>query len=1115
MHDDVKDDPSRDARRLRRVNETDHPWTKVAQSVGLLVPGTFPAASPARQEVHPLDGWTTSVVEFDENIDIELSGGELDEPVTVEAMPAADTVDALNRRNIPGLNAAWYEESGTPKIVVSQRTVLADLVARPAKRRYTVAPNGQPEDVRFIEVEGGRLLRKLSIEFRVGADDTETQKDLAAALSLSEAAGLITPRGFDLVAARGAGKLSPGRFLHGQWTITFDDVGAENLSDELEVRSRNPDLVFRVRTDPTSGNPISGSQRASDLETAVNDDARLSGFLQATASGDQLTLHTTRQTPPALLSITVNSMDEPVVQPTTGFTVNDRSPMVTTKSYRVRVPSHDLRGQLDDRRYPGSHVLGDGEKKQWEDEVSKSVSARAPTILGGRHPSLSRPPEGECWFLHALTAERVHQLSRETDRTRDMLYLPAAWASAVGNTATVLRIRHDLVLTALHAWRRFRNNEHNDVPEHHEAAYRMAPIPPREPLYVVFDYTDPELDPSLPRPTRPIPVPPFNGWGREVHDIYHVVGEVASGHGRGEGTPLREDWVVLQIARVRGTNEDWLGPPFELPHRSPRRHKHKADEATEHDLTMVGHPLGVPTRIAEGGYVVEHGQDYFRHSLLAYAGSSGSPIFRLVDEDDESGPLTEDHGGRPSGTNTPEHLRLVGMELGGRGLVQDGNYLAPAKPASNSDDGKPGVNIALDIRSLKRDLEQALERAPNQVVELPLVRAALRAKEINKHSTKASTKLASSTDLSHELRSLQSVVSDVTFDLGYLAGRWVVRIGGLAVEVVNAAQVWAHADNARELANASKDATDAVESAVGEGKWTLPEDDSTRRDVWAALRLARSEHSQADAEATKAETQDVSAKTEAVNGQIELSKAAAASAKGNQANDADLKVAVEKTGGALEETCTETTSFIDAVRAAVRAAADGEDTTSFLKDVRDTASAVDKGAAAVTNANTAAATAYGAIANPTDADTSAWDLADTSAWDLAGRLESGRAQLIRGRRRCRGNECSPAHIPRAQPRQDRSPEVPRLRHPSRQGTRTGRRGCAPGRSPRRHWEVDPARLASRLTRQPSRGSPARPLQRPVRAARPERTGSAAHSLRWRRLPQLDSRTEGTELAFDP
>jgi len=214
-------------------------------------------------------------------------------------------------------------------------------------------------------------------------------------------------------------------------------------------------------------------------------------------------------------------------------------------------------------------------------------------------------------------------------------------------------------------------------------------------VFVVFDHED-DSPPISARgsDTEATDRPDYGGWGRTVRTVFKVIEVRASAAGSNGEQPVKtylpeEDWVVLKIMqpygerppsepdpviartfKTIGANHDWVNGYHDTEDRYVMGH-----------LTTIGHPLGVSKKIADKGKPIEWNGRLFRHNLDSFGGNSGSPIFRPASGGEERG------------------LWLVGMNLGGRELVQLDGYLVPA--STDPDLYGATENLAIDLRAVK------------------------------------------------------------------------------------------------------------------------------------------------------------------------------------------------------------------------------------------------------------------------------------------------------------------------------------------------------------------------------------------------------------------------------
>lgn len=145
----------------------------------------------------------------------------------------------------------------------------------------------------------------------------------------------------------------------------------------------------------------------------------------------------------------------------------------------------------------------------------------------------------------------------------------------IGAAATGVLVGPDLLLTAAHVIRRV----------------------PHERARVVFGF---HMD------------NPFAARERiPAADVYRILEVVA----RGEGQPPRGDWVLLRLDR-RADDRPFadLAPDHPLP--------------PGHPIYTVGHPMGLPVKLAGNARVLATGDaDHFTANLDVFPACSGSPVF--------------------------------------------------------------------------------------------------------------------------------------------------------------------------------------------------------------------------------------------------------------------------------------------------------------------------------------------------------------------------------------------------------------------------------------------------------------------------------------------------------
>lgn len=64
----------------------------------------------------------------------------------------------------------------------------------------------------------------------------------------------------------------------------------------------------------------------------------------------------------------------------------------------------------------------------------------------------------------------------------------------------------------------------------------------------------------------------------------------------------------------------------EVKGRTPLKFRTEGAVATGEDLVIIGHPTGLPTKIADGATVSDTGEYFFKANLDSFGGNSGSPV---------------------------------------------------------------------------------------------------------------------------------------------------------------------------------------------------------------------------------------------------------------------------------------------------------------------------------------------------------------------------------------------------------------------------------------------------------------------------------------------------------
>ncbi len=234
--------------------------------------------------------------------------------------------------------------------------------------------------------------------------------------------------------------------------------------------------------------------------------------------------------------------------------------------------------------------------------------------------------------------------------------------------ATVFRINENTVITARHAWLPY-------APEKGGTELRNSP-------HIIFDHLEEDAASRIISDSNHTS-PPYNGWNRVVRNVWEVTGEAPSIPLFGErdknsnedpnATPISnsDDWVALRISRPPSNTHPSAEKSYSRPFvAAPPGWQESPANVVAGPLVLIAHPLGTPKRLSSGGKLYDVGRSVFEHDLESYSGTSGAPILRPVRT--------------PNGSK----IWLVGLSLGGRGLVQDGNGLVPG---SHTD------NLALDV----------------------------------------------------------------------------------------------------------------------------------------------------------------------------------------------------------------------------------------------------------------------------------------------------------------------------------------------------------------------------------------------------------------------------------
>lgn len=100
-------------------------------------------------------------------------------------------------------------------------------------------------------------------------------------------------------------------------------------------------------------------------------------------------------------------------------------------------------------------------------------------------------------------------------------------------------------------------------------------------------------------------------------DVYDCVQLVAQNYTPGSGGDADDDWAVFRVDRV-------------VSGRAPLAIRRGGTPALDTELVGIGHPNGLPLKVAANGFVeVNTGSKRFQTSLDMYGGNSGSPVFDL------------------------------------------------------------------------------------------------------------------------------------------------------------------------------------------------------------------------------------------------------------------------------------------------------------------------------------------------------------------------------------------------------------------------------------------------------------------------------------------------------
>lgn len=86
--------------------------------------------------------------------------------------------------------------------------------------------------------------------------------------------------------------------------------------------------------------------------------------------------------------------------------------------------------------------------------------------------------------------------------------------------------------------------------------------------------------------------------------------------------------IAQQYDAPRGLDYAVIKLDRKVKGRTPLKVRTKGKVSSHANLTVIGHPTGLPTKVAEGAYVRENSNsDYFVSNTDTYGGNSGSPIF--------------------------------------------------------------------------------------------------------------------------------------------------------------------------------------------------------------------------------------------------------------------------------------------------------------------------------------------------------------------------------------------------------------------------------------------------------------------------------------------------------
>lgn len=112
------------------------------------------------------------------------------------------------------------------------------------------------------------------------------------------------------------------------------------------------------------------------------------------------------------------------------------------------------------------------------------------------------------------------------------------------------------------------------------------------------------------RKTNDRPSPDIGISGRDVYQCKQIVARQQVG---------QLDWAIVRVDRV-----------IDAPQVSIRTSDMPAPTIERDGLTLIGHPAGLPMKIASGGNFLSLQENTFRAKIDAYGGNSGSPIFNTA-----------------------------------------------------------------------------------------------------------------------------------------------------------------------------------------------------------------------------------------------------------------------------------------------------------------------------------------------------------------------------------------------------------------------------------------------------------------------------------------------------